>query len=207
MGIAHALPLPFLLCAALAQAAEPAGFRGRVAGVDVDWSAGTLTAQGGAAADLRMPSPNAARPGAERRARAAALAKLRAALHELLPAASFDEKQAAPQTSVARIEYQSNGGVVLWLELRLADVVAAPPATIALRASSMPFALAPAVAADGKTVTLGLATYRPAAQAPKDAVAVRAEKGGRLALGAGQAKLLDELAGHAVVIYLDRPAP
>jgi hypothetical protein len=124
-----------------------------------------------------------------------------------LPAMAFDEKQAAEHTTVARIEYQSNGGVVSWLELRLAEVIAAPPATIALRASHLPFAFAPTLTADGKTVTLGLATYRPAAQAPKDAVAVHVEKGGRLALGAGQAKLLDELAGHAVVIYLDRPAP
>src|ERR1700733_4627179 len=52
-------------------------------GVTVDWRAGTLSAAGGAAADLRMPSVDLARPGAERRARAAATAKLRVALGAL----------------------------------------------------------------------------------------------------------------------------
>ena len=36
------------------------------AGVTVDWMAGTLAAGGGAAANLRMPSVDLARPGAER---------------------------------------------------------------------------------------------------------------------------------------------
>ena len=53
------------------------------AGVTVDWMAGTLATGGGAAADLRMPSVDLARPGAERRARAVAEAKLRAALAAL----------------------------------------------------------------------------------------------------------------------------
>ncbi|HVY38146.1 MAG TPA: hypothetical protein VHM31_09425, partial [Polyangia bacterium] len=35
-------------------------------GVTVDWSAGTLSASGGAAADLRMPSVDLSRPGAVR---------------------------------------------------------------------------------------------------------------------------------------------
>src|SRR5580704_8494322 len=52
-------------------------------GVAVDWRAGTLSATGGAAADLRMPSVDLARPGAERRARAAAIGKLRGALAAL----------------------------------------------------------------------------------------------------------------------------
>src|SRR5579863_568988 len=52
-------------------------------GVSIDWRAGTLAATGGAAADLRMPSVDLARPGAERRARAAALGKLRTALTSL----------------------------------------------------------------------------------------------------------------------------
>ena len=47
---------------------------------EIDWGAGTISAKGGAAADLRMPTAEIARPGAERRARAAALAKLKASL-------------------------------------------------------------------------------------------------------------------------------
>src|SRR5262245_45517312 len=51
-----------------------------LAGAAVDWEAGTIAATAGAAADLRMPSVDLSRPGAQRRAQAAAVAKLRAAL-------------------------------------------------------------------------------------------------------------------------------
>src|SRR5262245_33219271 len=54
-----------------------------LAGAAVDWEAGTVSATGGAAADLRMPSVDLSRPGAQRRAHAAAVAKLRAALTTL----------------------------------------------------------------------------------------------------------------------------
>ena len=50
---------------AVAPAAPPiARSSRRAAGVTVDWQAGTLAAAGGAAADLRMPSVDLARPGA-----------------------------------------------------------------------------------------------------------------------------------------------
>ena len=64
-------------------AASPALIR-PLAEAEVDWTAGTITVNAGAAADMRMPGPQTARPGAERRARAAATEKLRAALR-LLP--------------------------------------------------------------------------------------------------------------------------
>jgi hypothetical protein len=207
MGVTHKLPLAFLLLAASAQAGEPQAFRRPLVDAEIDWSAGAVTAQGGGAADIRMPGPHAARPGAERRARAAAEDKLRAAVRELRQGKKLDEKTALERASIARIEYQSNGGVVLWLALRLSDLVTAKPAGVSLRVASMPLALAPVVAAGGKTAALGLATYRPAAECPKDAVAARRDAGGRLVLSDKDAKLLDSLAGAAVVIYLDRPQP
>lgn len=205
MGIARALPFACLLWAAVAQA-QPGSFGRRVGDAEIDWTAAILTAQGGAAAELRMPGPNAARPGAERRARAAAEEKLRSTTEKLLGKA-VDGPIVGERATVARIEYQSNGGVVLWLALRLSDVVIAPAAGVALRVSSMPFVAQPTLAAGGKRVTLGLATYRPAAEAPADAVLVRAERDGALALSGKDGKLVESLAGRAVVIYLEKPQP
>src|SRR5690242_17950455 len=54
-----------------------------LAGAAVDWEAGTIAATAGAAPDLRMPSVDLSRPGAQRRAHAAAVTKLRAALGSL----------------------------------------------------------------------------------------------------------------------------
>ena len=154
-----------------------------------------------------MPNANAARPGAERRARAAALEKLRAAAGELLRGRKLDEAAGLGRAIVSRTEYQSNGGVVLWLALRFSDLVPAPPAAVSLRVATMPFALAPVVASAGKSATLGFATFRPASEAPKDAVAVRRDGEGRLIVSGGDAKLVDSLAGAAVVIYLEKPQP
>jgi hypothetical protein len=207
MGVARALAWAVLLFAGAAAAKESASFTRPVAQAEVDWSAGTITAQGGAAADLRMPNPQAARPGAERRARKAAEEKLRGALRELLPGRDLAEAPVLGHATVARIEYQSDGGVVLWLALRFADVVPAKPAAVALRAATLPLAFAPVLSAGGKSAALGFATYRPAADCPKNAIAVRRDAQGRLALSAADAKLVDSLAGAAVVIYLEKPQP
>ncbi len=205
MGVARLSPLLLLVLSALAQAAAPSAFKRAVAGSEVDWSAGTLTAQAGSAADMRMPGPNAARPGAERRARAAAEAKLLAALREL--GLDKPSRTALDYAAVSRIEYQSNGGVVLWLTLRLADVVPAKPAPRPLRIASMPFEIAPALVAGGKEARVAVATYRPAADCPKDALPVHRDGKGRLVLPPGQAELIDSLAGSAVVIYLEKAQP
>ena len=208
MGVATILrSLPLLILAGAALASEPGAFRRALAEAEIDWSAGTITAQAGAAADIRMPGPNAARPGAERRARAAAEAKLRAALHEMGQGKKLDDKAALARASISRIEYQSNGGVVLWLAIRFSDLVSAKPATTSLRVANMPLALAPVVTAGGKTATLGVATYRPAADCPQDAVPVRRDGEGRLVLADQDSKLVDSLAGAAVVIYLEKPQP
>ena len=117
-----------------AQVATAASLVRQLAGVDVDWSAGTVTASAGAAADMRMPSPDAARPGAERRARAAAVEKLRAVLR-VLPVRGKERlgvKQvdaALARASTTRIEYQSNGGVVLWVGVKFEELVGSASAT------------------------------------------------------------------------------
>jgi hypothetical protein len=216
MGVAARL-LPFFLLVltlATAQAKETAGLKRRVGEAEVDFGAGTITVQAGAAADSRMPGANAARPGAERRARAAAEAKLEAAARALTGGETKLAKGALERAVVSRIEYQSNGGVVLWLTLRFFDVVPAAEAAIALKVASMPLAFAPSIASAGKESQLGFATYRfasgasaPTSPAPRDAIVVRRDGKGRLVLPAGEASRIDSLAGAAVVIYLEKAQP
>ncbi len=190
-----------------------------LAGVEVDWSAGTVTASAGAAADMRMPSPAAARPGAERRARAAALDKLRAALRALPLRGKqrLGEKQveaALGHASTTRIEYQSNGGVVLWVGVRFTDLVASATTTststttglVALAVGAMPLELAPLLVAGAKEIVLGHARYHQGPP-PAGAISVRRDDKGRLLLPSGSETTLDQLAGGPVVIYLQRVLP
>jgi hypothetical protein len=207
MGVVRFLPILPLVLSALAQAAEPAAFKRTVAGAEVDWSAGTITAQAGAAADIRMPSPNAARPGAERRARAAAESKMLAALRALGLDKLAKDKTALEHATVSRIEYQSNGGVVLWLSVAFSDVSPAKAAPSSLAIATMPFEIAPTLVAGGKEARVARATYRPAADCPKWAVRIRRDEKGRLVLPEVRADLLDSLAGSAVVIYLEKAQP
>jgi hypothetical protein len=119
-----------LMMALSAQAAPPNSLVRPLAGAEVDWSAGTVTASAGSAADMRMPSADAARAGAERRARAAAIETLRTALRALVVRreerlVENEIEVALGHVSTARIEYQSNGGVVLWVQVRFEDFGAA----------------------------------------------------------------------------------
>jgi hypothetical protein len=210
MGVARRSPILLLVLTALAQAAEPATFKRTVAGVEVDWSAGSLTAQAGAAADIRMPGPNAARPGAERRARAAAEAKLSAALRELGLDKLAQDKVRLEHAAVSRIEYQSNGGVVLWLAIRFAATVPAKAAPRPLKVATMPFEVAPILAAGDKEARVASATYLPnlpASGCPKDVIPVRRDEKGRLVLPAASADAIDSFAGSSVVIYLEKAQP
>jgi hypothetical protein len=201
------VPLGLLVLAAGVEAKEPSPFVRPLLEAEIDWSAGTITAEAGAAADIRMPGPNAARPGAERRAQAAAEGKLRKALRELLPGKKLDDKTVLAQAARSRIEYQSNGGVVLWLSVRFADLIPAKPAALPLRVTSMPFSVAPQVTAGGKTAPVAFATYRPAGECPKHALPVQRDGEGRLVLPGAATQSLDSLAGAAVVIYLEKPQP
>jgi hypothetical protein len=207
MGVVRLPTLLLILLVGAAQAKESAAFKRTVAGAEVDWTAGTITAQAGSAADIRMPGPNAARPGAERRARAAAEDKLRAALRALGVGNTSDAPSAVARATTSRIEYQSDGGVVLWLALRFLDVVPAKEATVTFKVASAALEFAPTIAGGGKEIRVGFASYRPASSAPQDALPVRRDDNGRLILPPARASLVESLAGTAVVIYLEAAQP
>jgi hypothetical protein len=186
-------------------------------GVTVDWAEGTLASSGGAAADLRMPSADLARPGAVRRARESALAKLRAALAELplgggrtLGAPAVERALGRARTGA--VDYQSNGGAVAKVTVRFSDWIegdpppagAAPTPVATLVVTSMHLAAAPAVKIGGHEAAIGAAQYRLGAP-PAGAGAMRArlERGGRL-LVEGDRELGAKLAHGLVVIYVEK---
>ncbi|MES1204939.1 MAG: hypothetical protein ABUS79_03290, partial [Pseudomonadota bacterium] len=74
-----ALAVP--ICAAAGRSGD--SFVEEKAGATIDWRRGVVAATGGAAPDHRMPSAEVARPGAERRAQAAARARLAEVLRAL----------------------------------------------------------------------------------------------------------------------------
>jgi hypothetical protein len=201
------VPLCLLALTAQAQAAQPAAFKRSVAGAEVDFGAGVITAQAGAAADLHMPGANAARPGAERRARAAAESTLQAAVRALGLEGRAKDKTVLEHAAVSRIEYQSNGGVVLWLTLRFSDLAPARATARAIAIPTMPLEFAPKLVVGGKEVGVAFATYRPASDCPEDAMRARRDEKGRLVLAAAGQNLTDSLAGSAVVIYLGKVQP
>ena len=200
-----------------AYAATPSSLVRPLAGAEVDWSAGTVTASAGAAADMRMPSPEAARPGAERRARAAAIEKLRAVLRTLPVRGSerLGEKQveaALSHASTTRIEYQSNGGVVLWVGLRFDDLLGKAPSSssatrpVALAVGAMSLELTPLLVVGGQAVVVRNVRYRQG-PLPADAISVRRDDKGRLVLPTGAEPTFERLAGGPVVIYLQKVLP
>src|SRR5580704_2754823 len=177
-------------------------------GVTIDWRAGTVSATGGAAADLRMPSVDLARPGAERRARAAATAKLRTALGAL-PAGGghkLDPDRIDRALNKARstdVQYQSNGGAVIRMEVGFADWLEDPgaPAT-ALVVREAHLAAAPRAVVGDREIVLGEANYRvgpPPADA--GARAARVDHSGRLVIDGG-ADLAAKLARGVALIYV-----
>jgi hypothetical protein len=179
-------------------------------GVTVDWRAGTLSASGGAAADLRMPSVDLARPGAERRARAAATAKLRIALGAL-PAGGghkLDPDRIDRALNRARsvdVQYQSNGGAVIRMEVGFADWLEDPGApTMALTVREAHLAAAPRAVVGDREISLGAATYR-AGLPPTEAGAraARIDHAGRLVIEGG-ADLAAKLARGVALIYVQK---
>jgi len=188
-------------------------------GATVDYGAGTISARAGAAADWRLPSAEVARPGAERRARAAAQERLKAALGTLSVRPGDKLTGAAISAALARaratdIEYQSNGGVLLTVVVRFADLAGQPakgsseaaPAAATLQVASAPLELAPTLAAGAKQATLGWAVYRLGAPpAGTAAIAVKRDRTGRLVLPKEEATTLEKLAGVGAVIWVARP--
>ena len=202
----------------VASASEPSRLlQDRRGAAAIDWAAGTLQAQSGAAADLRMPSADLARPGAERRARAAALDKLRTALTTLplgsdrtLTAAAIE--RALGRVRTVAVDYQSNGGVLVRLEVRFSDWLASPPVAAAEPAEpvvtiAVPTAhlgAAPVAKVGKEEVTLGAALYRVGSPpAAARAISGRSDRAGRLSV-AGDAALAQKLAGAVVLIYVER---
>jgi hypothetical protein len=199
-----------LLVSVAALAATDAGLREVRGGVEIDWDAGTLTASGGAAPDLRMPSADVARPGAVRRARAAAQAKLRVALADLplgggrkLEPAAVDRALAHADT--AQVDYQSNGGAMVRVVARFADWAEAPPEPVAtLSVPAMHLAAAPLLKVGGHETAAGAARYRlGAAPASAKALPAHADRSGRLVLD-GSTDLAQKLARGVVLIYVHK---
>ena len=203
-------------------------------GAVVDWRRGKLSVHGAAAGDWRMPSAEIARAGAERRARSAGRARLTEALRALPLGGGRRLEAAAVERAVGRartigVEYQSNGGVDLQLEISFGDWrdgaatpsstpardAAASPATdagdpsrppaLVLRLVEGPLAAAPVVVVKGKEVELGVARYAPTGELPEGTrpVAAKADKKGRLLVD-GDAAVVEDLARRDAVIYVHK---
>jgi hypothetical protein len=213
---AKLLPLVAVLAARPGHAAAPSSLEETHAGVSVDWGEGTLTAQGGAAADLHMPSAELARPGAERRARAAAAAKLREALAGLslgggrtLSNESVD--RALGRGQVVDVEYQSNGGAIVRLRVRFGDWLAGEPSPgPAIAVAEARPAAAPTLRVAGREVTIGAARYRVGSPpAAAHAIAVKIDHDGRWVVKGDKAQkddreLGEKLAGASIVVYVQK---
>jgi hypothetical protein len=185
-------------------------------GVEIDWGAGTLTASGGAAADLHLPGADLARPGAVRRAEAAARARLERALaalplggeRTLSPA---DVARALARARTTATEYQSNGGAVVRVTARFIDwlepapAAEAPPvATFAVPA--MRLVAAPLAKVGDVKGSVGAAVYRLGAPpAAAKAIVAKVDHAGRLVLeaqpGGPSAKTLT---ASAALIYVGK---
>jgi len=201
----------WLTAAAPARADRGDALKQTLAGAAIDWEAGTIAATGSAAADLRMPSVDLSRPGAQRRAQAAAVAKLRAALAALplgagakLTAAEID--RAVGRARALDVQYQSNGGAIVRMEVRFGDWLETPSATdgFAVAVASMHLGAAPTARIGKRDVRVGAAVYRVAeGKAAKNAADGKVDKEGRLVLS-GDAQLPDRLARGQVIIYVGK---
>ena len=212
MGVATVVPL----IAALAVAGRaPEGkrpFVEKLGEATVDWAAGTITAQGGAAADPRLPSVEVARPGAQRRARTAAVVKLRSALSALplgggATLAADEVERAVGRARDAAIEYQSNGGAVVQLEIDFGAWARPPdggagPAVVVVAVRSMALAAAPVVVSGKTAARTAAARYRSGAP-PVEAHAVRAtcDASGRVVVDGDVGR---DLASTSVLIYVEQ---
>jgi hypothetical protein len=157
-----------------------------------------------------MPSVDQARPGALRRANASASAKLRAALADLplgdgrkLTAPEIDRALGRARTT--DVQYQSNGGAVVRVELKFGDwlEISSPPVVATLTVPSFRFAASPMAKIGGKEVRVGAAVYRLGAATDKNAVGAEVDRSGRLVV-AGDTNLRDKLARGLAVIYVHK---
>jgi hypothetical protein len=199
------------LASVVARADRGDALKQTIGGAAVDWEAGTIAATGGAAADLRMPSVDLSRPGAQRRAQAAAVVKLRAALAALPLGAGAKLTNAEIDRAVGRaravdVQYQSNGGAIVRMEVRFGDWLEAPGAAdgFAVAVPSMHLGAAPTARIGKRDVRVGAAVYRVAdGKAAKNAADGKVDKDGRIVLS-GDAQLPDRLARGQVIIYVGK---
>jgi hypothetical protein len=213
VGRAGALLASSILFAAAAIAAAPDPLVQEESGAVVNWRRGLLSATVGAAPDHRMPSADVARPGAERRARATARTRLGEALRKLpLGGGRLLDDQAVnralEQARIATVDYQSDGGAVVTLEVAFGawDSPAPSPSDrppIALAVHEAHLSAAPIVIVGTREIIVGPVRYSsapPPAGAPRP-LKVRADKKGRLVVeGAGAS----ELAGQPLLIYVHK---
>jgi hypothetical protein len=209
-----------VLAAPPAQAASDAALIRNLGDAKVDWTSGVITARAGAAADLRLPGPEAARPAAVRRARERAAVKLRQAL-EKLPLRQGRKPEAKQidaalgRAEVSAADHQCNGGVLLTLAVSFADLqeakaVPRKPAPAApdlvLSVAKMPLEVSPVLLVGAAEVPLGSASYRlgAAPKADKPLTAKR-DRAGRLVVPAAKAPPATSLRGARAVIYVRTP--
>jgi len=185
-------------------------------GVEIDWGAGTLTATAGAAADLHMPSAELARPGAVRRAEAAARARLEHALAAIplggdRKLAAADVARAVARARRTGVDYQSNGGAFVSVTARFVDWLEPPPTAdappaVTLAVPAMHLAAAPLARVGDAKGAVGAALFRlgPAPAGAK-AVSAKVDGAGRLVFepprGGPTAKTL---ATSAALIYVGK---
>ena len=216
--IAAAVVAAACLGAGAARADRDGPLKQSLAGATVDWEAGTLAASAGAAADLRMPSVDLSRPGAQRRAQAAAVAKLRAALVSLPLGSGNKLTNAEIERALGRarpvdVQYQSNGGAIVRVEIRFGDWLETPNApsnphskneSFAVAVPSIHLGAAPTARIGKRDVRVGAAVYRiTGGKVDKNVADAKVDKDGRLVLS-GDAQLPDKLARGQVMIYVGK---
>src|SRR5450432_2721883 len=210
--------LAALVAAALASladplAAVPEALVAGTGGLSIDWAAGVVTASGGGAADLHLPSAELARPGAVRRAEAVARERLGRALADLplgggrrLSAQAV--ARAVGHARTTGTDYQSNGGALVRVTARFVDWIEPAPAPDApvvatLSVAAMHLQAAPLAKIGEAEHALGAAVYRLGAP-PADVKTVPAkiDRAGRLVIEGKHGALAEKLASGATLIYV-----
>jgi hypothetical protein len=191
----------------------------------IDWRDGRLRASAGAAPDQRLPSPEAARPGAVRRARARAEDNLRDLLAHLPTSQKLGEDAQSRAVAAAEmsVEYQADGGawVVLevpfgpWVDPTLKSSPASDKAAsnpwrdpVVLTVGRMRPVAGPVADDKGRRVVLWRARYRDGEPGTdQHALAVTAGEGGTLRLLDKTASWPADLAQRDVLIYVKALRP